>query len=147
MWSDHSQISRADPTRKAWPCYFNENNKTLSTSGDEDDKPAKIFLTSSKLILMISVFLDSPGLHDSPHPLSEDWSLHWWSIQLDDGNIFMLFSWILFNQNYSQLEILTTASEAGWPHWLCRDCPCQPSHVYFLSLSLLGRCHRIRLYE
>ena len=65
------------PTPKAgldsWPCYFNENNKTLSTAGDEDDKPAKIFLTYNKLILVISVFfifhplLDFTGLHDSAH--------------------------------------------------------------------------------
>ena len=75
MWSDLSEICTGDPTPKAgldsWPCYFNENNKTLSTSGDEDDKPAKIFLTYSKLILMISVFFilfsaDFTGLHDSP---------------------------------------------------------------------------------
>ena len=41
------------PTPKAgldsWPCYFNENNKTLSSSLDEDDKPAKIFFPYSKL--------------------------------------------------------------------------------------------------
>ena len=43
----------------SWPCYFNENNKTLSTSGDEDDKTDKIFPTDSKLMLMISVFFIS----------------------------------------------------------------------------------------
>ena len=127
MWSDLSEICTGDPTPKAgldsWPCYFNENNKTLSTSGDEDDKPAKIFLTYSKLILMISVFfiLFSGRFYrtawlSSPHPLSEDWSLHWWSIQLDDGNIFMLFSWILFNQNSSQPKILYTEADHSDEH-------------------------------
>ena len=53
--SEWSVSCTSGPTPKAgldsWPCYFNENNKTLSTAGDEDDKPAKIFLTYSKLIL------------------------------------------------------------------------------------------------